>query len=806
MSRPRIVVLGMMTKIPVAGVVWQTVHYLVGLERLGYETYYVEAHARTPSMLMERADDDSSARAAAFIVSVLARFGLEQRWAYHALHDNGRCYGLSESALADLYGSAELIINLHGGTEPRPEHVATDRLMYLETDPVEVEVQLAAGRQETVDYLRPHCAFFTFGEKYGQPDCGLPVSSQFWFRPTRQPVVLDFWRGHGYAPSGSYTTIGNWRQPWRDIRFGGETYTWSKHHEFLKFLDLPSHRGSRFELALAGCEADDRRLLEQHGWQLRHALPVSQDIDTYRDYICDSRGEFTVAKDQNVRLRTGWFSDRSATYLAAGRPVITQDTGFGDVLPTGEGLFAFSTLDDIAAAVDAIDSDYPRHARAAAEIAHEHFDAEKVLRRLLEQVGMPRSAPGLVVAPLSRRPTTLDPTTEKAVLDTGLPVWVLPTSERVEASVVVVTCNGLVFTRLCLESVLGSQDAPALELIVVDNGSTDGTLDYLTRLMERDARVRVISNGRNAGFAAALNQGLLAACGRTLLVLNNDTIAPPRSIGILLRHLGDWSLGLVGPVSNEAATEAEIDVNYTTYGGLVEAAEQRSRRFPGSLSDLPMLTLFCAAFRRDVWERIGPLDERFEVALFEDDDYSLRIHRAGYRIACAEDVLVHHFGEASLGGLVPTGEHASLFETNRRRFEEKWGTRWEPHGRRRSDEYSHTIERIRETVRVSIPPGARVLVVSKGDDELIQLDGRLGGHFPQVEGGVYAGHHPANSREAIIDLERQRSSGAEFLVIPRTSLWWLDHYGELRDYLVRSCRQVANQDDACVIYALRSPG
>ncbi len=97
-------------------------------------------------------------------------------------------------------------------------------------------------------------------------------------------------------------------------------------------------------------------------------------------------------------------------------------------------------------------------------------------------------------------------------------------------------------------------------------------------------------------------------------------------------------------------------------------------------------------------------------------------------------------------------------------------------------------------------------MVSKGDDELIQLDGRLGGHFPQVEGGVYAGHHPANSREAIIDLERQRSSGAEFLVIPRTSLWWLDHYGELRDYLVRSCRQVANQDDACVIYALRSPG
>src|SRR5256885_5194397 len=125
----------MMTKIPVAGVVWQTLHYLVGLERLGYETYYVEAHARTPSMLIERADDDSSGRAAAFIAGVLERFGLGNRWAYHALHADGRCYGLSQQQLDALYRSAALIINLHGGTEPRPEHIASDRLHYHLTDP-----------------------------------------------------------------------------------------------------------------------------------------------------------------------------------------------------------------------------------------------------------------------------------------------------------------------------------------------------------------------------------------------------------------------------------------------------------------------------------------------------------------------------------------------------------------------------------------------------------------------------------------------------------------------------------------------
>ena len=452
MSRPQIVVLGMMTKIPVAGVVWQTLHYLVGFERLGYETYYVEAHARTPSKLMQSAQDDSSARAAAFIAGALDPFGFGERWAYHALHADGRCYGLSEGRLRALYGSAALIINLHGGTEPRPEHIATDRLVYLETDPVEVEVQLAAGRQETIDYLRPHCAYFTFGENYGRPDCLLPVSKDFAFQPTHQPVVVDFWRDWRDVKSERYTTIGNWRQEWRDIQLGGETYSWSKHQEFLKFLDLPARTGQCFELALSGATTDDSTLLEQNGWHVRDALSLSRNAGTYRDYICGSRGEFTVAKDQNVRLRTGWFSDRSATYLAAGRPVITQDTGFGNLLPTGEGLFAFSSLDDIKAAVEAIDADYPRHSKAALSIARDYFEAEVVLARLLEQVGMPRIPPGLVIAPTSRRPLTLDPATVAAVLDAPLPVSMVKPKVQPEVSVVVVTHGDLVFNRLGLES------------------------------------------------------------------------------------------------------------------------------------------------------------------------------------------------------------------------------------------------------------------------------------------------------------------------------------------------------------------
>jgi len=383
----RVIVLGMMSKHPVAGVVWQTVHYMVGLERLGCEVYYVEAHALNPGWFMKTPEDDASAAAAAFIDAVMRRFGLGDRWAFHALHADGHCYGLSEGRLKDLYRTADLIINLHGGTLPQPEHSATGRLVYLETDPVQVQVELAQKIPETVAFLESHCAYFTFGENYGRPDCKLPVSPRFHFRPTRQPVVLDFWREAG-APGAALTTIGNWSQSGRELTFEGETYHWSKAREFLKFIDVPMRTDQPFELALSRCGEANRLHLESRGWKVRDGLSLSRDPDQYRRYIFGSRGEFTVAKDQNIRLRSGWFSDRSATYLAAGRPVITQETGFSNIIPTGAGLFGFSTVEDVLAAVDAVNSDYDRHSRAAREIAREYFSHEIVLGRLLEEAGL----------------------------------------------------------------------------------------------------------------------------------------------------------------------------------------------------------------------------------------------------------------------------------------------------------------------------------------------------------------------------------------------------------------------------------
>jgi GT2 family glycosyltransferase len=815
-SRPKIVLLGMMTKMPVAGVVWQNLHYLLGFERLGYEAYYVETHARTPSMLMRHEDDDSSSLAAEFIAATMRRFGLADRWAFRALHDDGRCFGMSELQIERLYGSAELLINLHGGTQPLPELAATGRLVYLETDPVQLQLELQHGVQVTVDFLEPHCAFFTFAENWGNPDCRLPHNDRFQFRPTRQPVVLDLWPDRSPHPANVFTTVGNWRQDWRDVTYEGERYTWSKHHEFLKYLDLPRRSGQAFELALSSCAPTEREMLTERGWGVRDGLEMSQGIDRYRDYIGASRGEFTVAKEQNVRLRTGWFSDRSATYLASGRPVLTQETGFCNVLPTGEGLFGFSSPEEALAATEEVNGDYARHASAARDLAREHFRHEVVLRQLLDDLGVgpvgqrPIKRAGVFpsemkLEPVSRRPTLLPRETVEAVQRNPFPTLgeALPLGAD-SASIVVVTHNNLTFTRLCLESVLANTAERDFELIVVDNGSGDGTPTYLAKLAEHHARVRVVLNGVNLGFSHACNQGLGLAAGDHVVLLNNDAMVPPGWLTGLLRHLSNPEVGLVGPVTNRIGNEAEIVTDYTTWGEFLDCAHQRAVEHDGEWLEIRTPAMFCLAMRRHTYLHLGPLDERYEVGLLEDDDYAERARRGGYELRCADDVVVHHFGEASFGKLVPSGEYARILEANQQRYADKWGHPWEPYGRRRDPRYDREMERMREAVKEEVPEGAVVLVVSRGDDGLLQLDGRRGLHFPQAEDGGWAGHHPADSGEAISHLESLRGQGAEFLVVPPIYLWWLSYYDGLRRHLDVHYSVVVSDDRAGAIFSLKS--
>jgi GT2 family glycosyltransferase len=418
------------------------------------------------------------------------------------------------------------------------------------------------------------------------------------------------------------------------------------------------------------------------------------------------------------------------------------------------------------------------------------------------RTGRPRQAalpPDLVLTPVSRRPTVLEASTLRRILDRDVPSFGPGSGERPAASVVVVTRDNLPFLRLCLESALAAE--PSCELIVVDNGSTDGTGAYLEQLADANARVRVIGNDSNRGFAAASNQGAALATADVLVLLNDDTVVCGGWLEPLLAHLERPGVGMVGPTTNRTGNEAQVDADYRTLAELASFAETRAQEHSGEAFEITTLTMFCVAMRRELYEQVGPLDERFLTGLLEDDDYSRRVREAGYRLLCADDAFVHHFGETSFGKLAASGEYKRVLEANRARFEDKWRTPWQPYGRRPSDRYREMTERMQAAVLDAVPAGAIVLVVSRGDDELLRLDGRRPWHFPRTDSGAYAGHYPADSGEAIAWLEEQRAAGAEYIVFPATATWWLGYYKGLRRHL-DSYGRVRSDPQTCVIFDL----
>jgi hypothetical protein len=402
MKRLRLVVVGTMASDPYAGMAWMHMQIAAGLLRLGHDVHYLEATSTWPYDPVRQSRVGDSDYAVPYLARVAERFGLGGRWAYRRSYSDGRWLGMGRAEAEDLLAHADAVFNVTGATCLKYEGFQVGRMVYFGTDPVIDEVRYARGDEGTRAVVDEHDDVVTYGENIGTPECPLPPLPRLRAR-TRQPVLLDEWRA-GPPARREFTTVGNWAQAGLDMEFRGEVYRWSKHHEFLKFLDLPGRVEQPIELATnlgaasklnpdevvpaLGLDSDARRLLVANGWLLEDAQAFTTDPWRYRDYVRASRGEFTVARDLNVRLRSGWFSERSACYLAAGRPVITQDTGFGTVLPTGEGLFAFNTMDDVLAAFDAVRSDYQRHSRAARAIAEEYFRAETVLARLLDDLGI----------------------------------------------------------------------------------------------------------------------------------------------------------------------------------------------------------------------------------------------------------------------------------------------------------------------------------------------------------------------------------------------------------------------------------
>lgn len=387
MKPSRFVVVGTATSNPYAGLAWMHMQIVVGLQRLGHEVYYFEVQSNWPYDPVREMYVGDSEYALPYLARLAKDFGIEDRWAYRRSYGDKQWFGLPRARAEELLLHADAIISVSGATYFSFEGLKVGRLVYLGTDPVEHEVGYFNGNRKIRTIVDQHDVLATYGENIGTPHSPIPPLPGLRAH-TRQPVLLDLWEA-GPPVKSEFTTVCNWKGA-GEIEFQGEKYYWSKDREFMKFIDLPERIDQPIELAmgLRHLDAETQEMLQSQGWRLRDAHAMTLSPWPYRDYIRASRGEFSVAKDQNVRLRSGWFSERSACYLAAGRPVITQNTGFGTVLPTGEGLFAFDTMDEILAAFEAVRSDYERHSKAARAIAEEYFRAETVLSKLLRDIGL----------------------------------------------------------------------------------------------------------------------------------------------------------------------------------------------------------------------------------------------------------------------------------------------------------------------------------------------------------------------------------------------------------------------------------
>lgn len=377
----RIVVLGYVVRFPLGGMAWHHLNYVLGLRALGHDVLFLEDSDDYPACYdpSRHVVDDDPTFGLAFAQRVFNRVGLGDCWAYHDAH-RAQWHGPMARDAAAFCRSADVVLNVSGVNPLRDWCDSAPVRVLIDTDPLFTQVRHLHD-PERLAFARAHTHFFTFGENIATgasltPDDGLP------WRATRQPIALDHWPVCDPPAAGPVTTIMQWdsyrTQTHDSVEYG------MKSRSFAGYVDLPKRTYETMTLALGGNGAPRERL-HDHGWHIDNPLDIPDPI-AYQDYIRAARAEWTVAKHGYVAGRTGWFSERSAQFLATGRPVVTEDTGLYGVLPVGEGLLTFRTPDEAADALDEMRRGYASHCRAARRLAEDCFDARTVLHDLLDQL------------------------------------------------------------------------------------------------------------------------------------------------------------------------------------------------------------------------------------------------------------------------------------------------------------------------------------------------------------------------------------------------------------------------------------
>lgn len=366
----------------VGGHTWVILQYLLGFRSLGFDVVLIDR--LEPDMCRDAVGAPCPAGrsvSVAYLADVMRRFGLDDSWA--VLVPGHEPVGMPRRELRRRTESAALLLNVMGYLDDEELLAAAPLRVFLDIDPGFGQMWRALDLH---DPFAGHDRFVSVGVNVGRPGCVVPDCGLTWI-PSVPPVALEHWPR---VPQGTgFTTVASWRGPFGPIDYGGRTYG-LRVHEFRKFLPLPERASAEFELALDidPSEARDLAALHEHGWRLTDPRIVARDPIAYRDYIQRSGAELTIAKNMYVDTQSGWFSDRSACYLASGKPVLAHDTGFGTDLPTGSGLLAFATLDEAVAGAERFVAEPDRHGRAARKLAEEHLASDRVLGRLLNELGV----------------------------------------------------------------------------------------------------------------------------------------------------------------------------------------------------------------------------------------------------------------------------------------------------------------------------------------------------------------------------------------------------------------------------------